>query len=135
MTTNQQINLNELMTMMIVMMVISMMMKMMTKAIQESSKPKPLYPSGPPPGYFIRAPALKAEVVEDKLEAKRLDLEAQGKQIAKEAGKKVRFIGLEPGWQQSYATPIYRFKDKITGREFIARDVEDARWKLEVIRK
>lgn len=141
-TQRQQIDINQMMNLMITFMIVVMMMKMMTaamKGIGEKPKPKRLYPGGPRVGEFYRAPEIPAEEITlaealpSEKEAKRIALEGKAQALITQSGKPIEYVGLQPGWEELYATPIYRFRHIPTGQEFIARDLEDLRWKVDVI--
>jgi hypothetical protein len=113
---------------------IVMMFKVVDKALEEPKELPKLPPLKPPPGYVPIGTPRKAPATaeEEELQKRKLALESKGKEIAKEAG--VEFLRLEEGWQPRYATVRYWFKDS-KGREIIATDLEELKWKLSLLPK
>jgi len=145
MTTDQQINQNEIMNLMLPLMIMMMMMKMMSTTMKEMNKPKtaepkPLYEGGPPVGQFKRQLDAREKTVAKQvaekvdMDKRRRTVNAQGRKLIKQSGENIELIGLDEGWQDRYSVVVYHFRDKDTGEEFIARDVEDIQFKMRVIR-
>lgn len=136
MTTNQQLNLNEIFPSLITMMIVVMMMKMMSTAIKGIAEPvkpkaKPLYPGGAPYGEFLKAPEereITAAIEKETITRVYEEAKAEGQRIAEELG--VEYV--EP-WM-AFGTCAGHWYQK-AGEKFVARDIKEARYKLERIRQ
>lgn len=145
-TAPQQLNFGELFQSLITMLIVMAMMKVMMVMVT-GKMPKPPTTISLPGGYELKkkpvAPTAEevfkapeiAELEVRRLEERRLALEAKAEELIKQSGEDIEFISLERGWEGKYATVTYRFRDKVTGENFIARDVEDVKFKIRILRR
>ncbi len=140
-TSNQQLDINSIMNLMITMMIVVMMMKMMSGAMKSvGEEPATFLGSGKaPPSYtYIRTSGKASEAYrqvthtekeKERLRVKKANFENVGRKIAKETG--VKFVELDEGWQLAYSTPKYWFRDS-KGNDIVAFDADELRWKLSI---
>ncbi len=140
-TTPQQFNLNlgELLPSLITFMIVMLMMKVMMTVIKTPTSELTKLPEralgklrGTPKPVEkpkVTRAAVEEKTREEELEQKRLSLITEGKKMAEQAGKGIKFLRLDEGWQQKYATVRFWFKDS-EGNEIVATDIDELKWKL-----
>lgn len=133
------INLGELLQPLITFMIVMLMMKVMMTVIKTPTSELTKLPEraleklrGTPKPVEkpkVARAAVEEKTREEELEQKRLSLEATGNKMAKQAGKGIKFLRLDEGWQQRYTTVRFWFKDS-EGNEIVVTDLEELKWKL-----